>query len=77
MQLLNQLHEHTCPTLNPCAEPVVTVATSLEDTILVIEPNVELVSCIKQVNVTPAVPVLDASSSTKIEFTPLEPLFAV
>ena len=33
-----------CPTLNPCAEPVVTVAMSLEDTILVIDPKVAEVS---------------------------------
>ena len=42
-----------------------------------IEPNVELTSCTKQVNVRPEEPVLAASSSTKIEFTPLEPLFAL
>ena len=44
MQLLNQLHEHTFQHCSPCAEPVVTVATSLDDTILVIDPSVELTS---------------------------------
>ena len=65
------------PTFNPCAEPVVTVAISEDDITLVIDPSVALVSCTNAVTEQPAVPVLAASNSIKIEFTPLEPLFAV
>ena len=65
------------PTCKPCAEAVVTVAISLDDDILEIVPSVEEVSWTNAVTETLAVPVLAASNSINIEFTPLEPLFAV